>query len=73
MDCVIKTTKGTIEGIKQNGYVVFKGIPYAKAPVGELRWKVPVEMDPWDEIYKADTYVHAGATTGGASIHRKIP
>ena len=56
MNCVVKMTKGTIEGIKQNGYVVFKGIPYAKAPVGELRWKAPVEMDPWEGTYKADTF-----------------
>lgn len=53
---IIKTTKGMIEGTEKNGYVVFKGIPYAKAPVGELRWKAPVEMDPWDGIYKADTF-----------------
>jgi carboxylesterase type B len=38
---IAKTEKGEIEGIPGNipQYTVFKGIPYAKAPVGELRWK----------------------------------
>ena len=30
--------------------MVFKNIPYAKPPVGELRWKRPVEMDPWEDV-----------------------
>ena len=45
---MVRTTKGVVEGVEKNGYVVFKGIPYAKAPVGELRWKAPQEMDAWE-------------------------
>lgn len=37
MKKIITTTKGAVEGVEKNGYVVFKGIPYAKAPIGELR------------------------------------
>ena len=53
---MVRTTKGVVEGVEKNGYVVFKGIPYAKAPVGELRWKAPQEMDAWEGTYKADTF-----------------
>ena len=50
MNTVVQTTKGKIEGIKENNCVVFKNVPYAKPPVGELRWKRPVEADPWEGI-----------------------
>lgn len=29
---------------------VYKGIPYAAAPVGDLRWKVPQDVEPWDGV-----------------------
>ena len=50
MNTVVKTTKGFIEGIEGRGCVIFKNVPYAKAPEGELRWKRPVEMDPWEGV-----------------------
>lgn len=32
---------------------VFKGIPYATPPTGELRWKPPVKPQPWSGTYNA--------------------
>lgn len=34
---------------------VFRGIPYAKAPVGELRWRKPRPVEPWEGIRDAQT------------------
>ncbi len=34
----IETKKGVIKGVVENEIEVFKGIPFAAAPVGELRW-----------------------------------
>lgn len=49
----VKTKYGLIEGIEQEGYTEYFGIPYAKPPVGERRWKAPVEMEPWEGIFRA--------------------
>ena len=49
---VIKTQYGLIKGKidKINNVIVWTGIPYAKTPIGELRWKKPVDPDKWDGI-----------------------
>jgi para-nitrobenzyl esterase len=39
-----------------SGIRSFKGIPYAGAPVGDLRWKPPVPAKPWDGVRNADTW-----------------
>lgn len=38
------TNYGKIEGEDKGHYVVYKGIPYAKSPVGHMRWKAPEAM-----------------------------
>ena len=37
----VRTKYGFISGVKENGYTVFKGVPYAKPPIGELRFRAP--------------------------------
>jgi para-nitrobenzyl esterase len=39
---------GRITGTVEDGVRVFKGIPYAAPPVGDLRWKPPQTVEPWD-------------------------
>ena len=50
------TKYGAVEGVVQKGYTVFKGIPYAAAPVGELRWKRPAPPAAWEGVRKADSF-----------------
>lgn len=59
MSCVTVQTKyGLLQGIQVDENIIsFKGIPYAKPPVGELRWKRPVKPDPWDGVRCADTFM----------------
>ena len=38
----VTTANGPVEGTRsENGIQVFRGIPFAAAPVGQLRWKPP--------------------------------
>ena len=46
----VKVTGGTIEGTVLEDMTVYKGIPFAAPPVGELRWKAPQPVVAWDGV-----------------------
>ena len=50
---VVQTNSGPVRGARENGLAVFKGIPYAAAPVGDLRWMPPRPPEPWTETRDA--------------------
>ncbi len=56
MGVKVKVKQGVLEGTRMEGYTVFKGVPYAKPPVGELRWKAPQEPEKWTGVRKADHF-----------------
>ena len=56
MSRIITTKYGRISGVDMDGYVLYKGIPYAKPPVGDLRWCPPQEVEAWDGVLKADDW-----------------
>jgi para-nitrobenzyl esterase len=39
--------------------LIYKGVPYAAAPVGDLRWRKPQPVTPWDTILVADHFRNA--------------
>ena len=53
---VIETKNGKVEGTIENGIKVFKGIPFAAPPVGDLRWKAPQPVKSWEGILKTDKF-----------------
>ena len=49
---IITTASGKLSGIEENGIQIFKGIPFAAPPVGDLRWKAPQPVTPWNGVKK---------------------
>jgi para-nitrobenzyl esterase len=49
---VIPTEAGLVSGIKTDDITVYKGIPFAAPPVGDLRWKAPQPVKHWDGVRK---------------------
>ena len=58
-DCAIKTRYGIYVGKKEKKGISFLGIPYAKPPVGELRWKAPERLPESEAVFEAQ---HFGAS-----------
>ncbi|XP_047352496.1 venom carboxylesterase-6-like isoform X4 [Vespa velutina] len=56
---VIQTTKGPVKGLVlttirgSKKYHSYRGIPYGKPPIGYLRFRPPVEIDPWTKEFDA--------------------
>ncbi|MHA6758176.1 carboxylesterase/lipase family protein [Streptacidiphilus sp. PAMC 29251] len=65
----VATTGGPVRGVHQDGLAVFKGVPYAAAPVGDLRWR-PAQPHPgWDGVLDAAAYgPSAPQSYGGPAV-----
>ena len=52
----VSLSLGRMEGIRENGWCVFRGVPFAKSPVGPMRWMPPQPPEPWDGVLRADRF-----------------
>ncbi|PVM83428.1 carboxylesterase/lipase family protein [Caulobacter endophyticus] len=52
---VAKVEGGALQGAVVDGVIAFKGVPYAAAPVGNLRWRAPRPAKPWSGLRDAST------------------
>jgi len=52
----VKTANGIVQGTQISGIAIFKGVPFAQPPVGDLRWKAPQPVKNWDGTLKADHF-----------------
>ena len=63
----VKCVNGTFVGRKTENVTVFRGIPYVgKQPVGDLRWKAPVDVVPNDGVFEA--YYNAKSAYGNGEL-----
>ncbi|MEA2284734.1 MAG: para-nitrobenzyl esterase [Solirubrobacteraceae bacterium] len=55
---IVRAAEGRLRGaVTADGAVrAFKGIPYARAPTGERRWRPPEPADQWDGVREATAY-----------------
>lgn len=61
---VVEVEGGKIHGIVTDSMSVYKGIPFAAPPVGELRWKAPQPVVPWDGVLETTEFA-ASPVQGG--------
>jgi para-nitrobenzyl esterase len=68
----VVTETGAISGLRENGLDVYRGIPFAAPPVGDLRWRPPVHAAAWSGTRKADTFAPA-CMQDGVSMPGETP
>lgn len=59
---VLTIEGGQVQGVNADipGVTVYRGIPFAAPPIGELRWKEPQPVVPWEGVMVADEFGHPG-------------
>lgn len=50
------TLNGILEGVNESGVAVFRGVPFAAPPVGDLRWKAPQPVESWTGVRDAKEF-----------------
>jgi len=57
LPATVRVESGSVAGVTgASGIHVFKGVPYAAPPVGDLRWRAPQPAAHWDGVRKADAF-----------------
>lgn len=53
---VVRTQSGRISGLQEGDVRIFKGVPFAAPPVGELRWRAPQPVQPWEDVRECTAF-----------------
>ena len=57
-EAVVTIESGTLRGVRNEGVAAYLGIPYAAPAVGDLRWRPPQKVAPWERVRAADKFGH---------------
>jgi para-nitrobenzyl esterase len=52
----IRTDAGLVDGVSSAGLEIYKGLPFAAPPTGDLRWRNPMPVAPWKGVRRADKF-----------------
>lgn len=69
----VKIESGLIQGTVEDGLSVYRGIPYAAPPVGDLRWRAPRPATKWSGIRSADKFGQASIQSNPAIANLPAP
>ncbi len=64
----VKTDKGYIRGLTENNIAVFKGIPYAQPPVGDLRYLPPTDHKAWTDTLNTTDFGSSATQPAGNKV-----
>ena len=64
---------GAVEGVAKDGITAYLGIPFAASPVGELRWREPQPVAPWEGTRSATSFAPACMQKGVSMPGEKPP
>jgi para-nitrobenzyl esterase len=51
-----KVEQGALQGTREAGLTVYRGVPFAAPPVGDLRWRPPQPAAKWNGVRPADKF-----------------
>jgi len=68
----VLTESGPISGTREAGLTIYKGIPFAAPPIGDLRWRAPALPAHWSSTRKADAFAPA-CMQDGVSMPGETP
>ena len=52
----VKVEDGLVQGTSEDGLTVYRGIPFAAPPVGDLRWRAPQPAAKWEGVRQATKF-----------------
>ena len=52
----VKVEGGLVQGTSEDGLTVYRGIPFAAPPVGDLRWRAPQPAAKWEGVRQATKF-----------------
>jgi para-nitrobenzyl esterase len=62
---IVPTAQGAVRGVVVSGADAFLGVPYAAAPVGDLRWRAPQPAPRWRGVRDAAEFASSCPQQGG--------
>lgn len=69
----VRVESGLVEGLREEGVTVYRGLPFAAPPVGDLRWRAPQPAAPWRGVRRATAFAPACQQEGVSMPGEALP